>query len=305
MQGETFVLGMDIGGTNIRLGLVNNQKELFHFEIGDMQEIASEDTVESLTRILKKYISKYRGGFNIVGISAGFPSTIDKERKVIYSTPNIKGLNNILIVDVLEKALNIPVYIDKDVNMILQYDMFQKDIPDRGVCTAFYIGPGLGNAISINGDILGGKNGAAAELGHIPSRDVDGVCGCGNTSCVELFASGKYLSYLCDNELDGVYIKDVFKKYSDHPVIKKYVNDLAIPVSAEINILDPDYIIIGGGVVQMPYFPKDFLEQSIKKYVRKPYPLEGMEFLYSVPGQENGVIGAGIYGFKQASKQKH
>lgn len=302
---KEYILGIDVGGTNIRAGLVDNEYQLCGFMIESSAQIVDEvDATGKLTEFVKSYIDKQAQGKNVVAISIGFPSTIDKSRKKVLSTPNIKGLNNVDVVDALEENLGITTFINKDVNMLMLFDMYKGSIPDNGITTGFYLGTGLGNAISIEGELLIGKSGAAAELGHIPSRDVDGQCGCGNRSCMELFASGKHLRELCDLHFPQTHISDVFKEHANHPIIQKFIHDLAIPVSTEINILDPDYIIIGGGLPQMEEFPKEQLESAIHEYARKPYPEKTLSFSYSVPMQENGVIGAGIYGMKQIRRKR-
>ena len=83
------------------------------------------------------------------------------------------------------------------------------------------------------------------------------------------------------------------------PELKNQVEAMAVPVATEINILDPDYVILGGGLLQMRDFPLHLLKENIHKHTRKPYPAENLRFLYSNANQENGVIGAGIYGWKK------
>lgn len=302
---KEYILGIDVGGTNIRAGLVDKEYQLCGFEIEESSQIVDEaDATGKLTEYIKSYISRHAADRKVSAISIGFPSTIDKSRKVVLSTPNIKGLDNIKVVDSLEESLGITTFINRDVNMLMLFDMYNRSIPDNGITAGFYLGTGLGNAISIEGELLIGKNGVAAELGHIPSRDVNEACGCGNHSCVELFASGKNLRKICDKHFPQTHISEVFKKHVDDPLIQKFVHDLAIPVATEINILDPDYIIIGGGLPQMEGFPRKEFEAAVREYVRKPYPEENLSLSYSVPMQENGVIGAGIYALKQLKKRR-
>lgn len=300
---EKFVLGMDIGGTNTRLGFVDSQYVLHDFIIEPSEELQGKNnTTTNLIRMIKNYIEEYGKGREIVAVSAGFPSTIDRERKTVLSTPNIRGLDNIPIVERLEEELGLPVFIETDVNMLILFDMFHNNIPDEGVTCGFYFGTGLGNAITINGELLIGKNGASAELGHIPTRGINGACGCGNRSCIELIASGYKLRRICAEWYPEVYIGDVFTKCGDRPEIRQFISDMAMAVATEINILDPDYIILGGGLTKMDNFPFKMLEDSIYKYARKPYPAEELSYIYSDQGQENGVIGAGILGFKKIKK---
>lgn len=303
---KRFVLGIDVGGTNIRAGLVDEQYRLHEFAIVKTAGITADNrTVENFIAYIREFLAENAASKNVAAISVGFPSTIDSTRRIVVSTPNIPGMDNLHFVDVLEKELGIPTFVNRDVNMLMLFDMYKGSVPSEGITVGFYLGTGLGNAISINGEVWLGKNGVAAELGHIPTRDGEalGVCGCGNVGCMELFASGKYLQQLCDTYFEGTFIGDIFEKHGDHEIIRKFINDLAIPIAAEITILDPNYIILGGGLTQMKAFPKELLSKSIHKYTRKPYPEQNLEFIYSEPGQENGTVGAGIYAFKMLNRK--
>lgn len=304
MSESGYVLGIDVGGTNIRLGLVDSSYEAHDFVKESTEQIMGEEgrAPAKLVDVVKKYISTYNNGREIRCISIGFPSTIDKSRKEILSTPNIPGFDHVKMAELMEEGTGIPTILEKDVNMLMMFDMFDRNIPDEGITTGFYLGTGLGNAIAIDGKIYIGKNGAAAELGHIPERNNNEMCGCGNRGCMELFASGKHLRAICDNELNGTFIGDVFVNHKDAPEIRKFIKELALPIVAEINILDPNYIILGGGLTQMKGFPKELLEEAIHEHARKPYPEQTLSFKYSNPTQINGVVGAGIHGFKQLKK---
>lgn len=302
----TCIMGMDIGGTNVRAGLVDKENTLYDFRIINTQALRTgkdgEGFVENLADRIEAFLEAHRADFEIAGVSVGLPSTIDKTRRVVLSTPNIEGLNNIPIADILEKRLNLPVYINRDVNMLFYRDLNQFHIGNGCVALGCYIGTGFGNAIYVNGDILLGKNGVAGELGHIPMAGRRGRCGCGNEACIEILASGRYLEELVATRFPDVEISKVFTQYADHPLIREYIEYLSIPIATEINIFDPDYIVLGGGILQMEAFPVAELEADIYRHSRKPYPADGLVILYSEAAQENGVIGAGIYGFAAREK---
>ena len=294
-----YILGMDIGGTNTRLGLVDENYHLEDFTIVSTEKlIATGDTVTAFIEVVKDYIADHADK-DVIGISAGFPATLDKERKTVLSAPNVKGFDNTPFVEKLTEATGIPTIIETDVDMLILYDMHALNIPKDGVTCGFYFGTGMGNAIVINGNLLIGKNGASAELGHIPIRGVVGQCGCGNTSCSELVASGYHLRDIVAESFPDTHISNVFTEKLDTPQIQQFVDDLAAVVATEINILDPEYIILGGGLTKMPDFPFALLEANIKKYARNPYPAESLSYYYAHDGQENGVIGAGILGFSK------
>lgn len=296
---QKYFIGIDIGGTNIRIGLVDNKGNLLHFEMKSSKSILSDKPVENLSRFIKAFIDKNVTCETILGVVIGFPSTVDKDRKVLLSTPNIPGLNQLNIVDELQKMINIPVYIDRDVNLLLQYDILSNNFDKNGIVLGFYIGTGFGNAIQIDGKLLIGSNGSAGELGHIPIINDKTPCQCGNNGCIEVYASGKRLQYLRDKYFPDTNVWEMFKEHKDDPIIQEYIEYLSIPIAIEINIFDPDYIILGGGVLQMEEFPYNALEAHIYEHVRKPYPAKNLKYYYSHADQTNGVIGAGIYGFKQ------
>ena len=302
-----YILGMDVGGTNVRLGLVDERYGLHDFQIvstGLLQN-KKNSTVENLILAIKSYLEKFGCDRKIAAISAGFPATLDRERKRVLSTPNIQGFNHVEIVDLVKKATGIETYIETDVNMLLLYDVYKNNLSQKGIVCGFYFGTGLGNAIMIDGKLLIGKNGAAAELGHIPMRGVYGNCGCGNHSCVEMIASGHHLAEIQKKDFPETEIWEMFTKHSDSKPLKQMIDDLAIATACEINILDPDQVIFGGGLVNMKDFPKEMFESALRKYARKPYPAQNLVCTYAKQSQENGVIGAGIFGYQKLNEKGH
>ena len=278
-----YIIGVDVGGTYIRTGLVNSKGEVLDFNISLTADfLKNGDFLKDFIIYLKNYKNKANK------ISIGFPSTIDKSRKVLLSTPNIQGLDNLPIVDILEKELDCNIYIDKDVNHLLVYDMSRLNISNDKTIIGIYIGTGLGNAIFLHGKLLHGANGSAGELGHIHFRGESTTCTCGNIGCCENYASGRALVHKTKD------IQDIFINHDT----TDFINDLAIAISTEVNILDPDLVIIGGGVAQMKGFPIGKLTQRIIFYARKPYPANNLKFYHSIGDKTDGVVGAGLNVFK-------
>lgn len=291
------VVGLDIGGTNCRIGLVDRDINIYDPYICSTNDIyKGQNFVDDLIAFISSYIDQHKKEFDILAVSMGFPSTIDYERKVLLSTPNIEGLDNIPIVALCEEQLNLPVFINRDVNMLMYHDLRYMNIPKGELTLGFYIGTGIGNAIYINDEILLGKHGVAGELGHIPIYGSRIPCSCGKEGCIEAIAGGRYLEELCRTKFVGTNIKDVYLKHRDAPEIIEQIEHMAIPIATEINIFDPHNIILGGGILQMEGFPKKLLEEFIIKHTRKPYPALGLNILYALDEQQNGIIGAGIYG---------
>ena len=92
---------------------------------------------------------------------------------------------------------------------------------------------------------------------------------------------------------------ELYACYADTPEVLAQVDAMAATVATEVNILDPDYVIIGGGLPQMKGFPMETFLHRIRVHTRKPMPLEGLQIRFARPNQDNGIIGAGIYGWKK------
>ena len=290
------VIGIDIGGTNIRIGRTDENDKLVDFERVSSKETFKDGNIsESLTEVLKNYLDKYCKNVQVKQIAIGIPATLSSDRKQILQVPNIKGMDGLFLGKELEENLGIPVVLEKDVNMLYYWDKYDKKLSDEGVGIGVYIGTGVGNAIFINGKPLAGKDGVAGELGHIPMIGGTSQCGCGNLGCSECYASGWKLVELKEKYYPDVDMNDLFVKKSNDTVLKNFVDNIACVACAEINILNPDSIIFGGGVINMKGFPKDYLEERLYVHARKPYPAESLEIQYSEDKVDNGVKGAIIF----------
>ncbi|NGQ96704.1 allose kinase [Brevibacillus sp. SYP-B805] len=300
MSGQSFVLAIDIGGTNFRLGMMTQDRQLHHFTIKPTTTLYGEGTsMENLKHAIATYLQEHAGNMKLAAISIGFPSIVSKDKRIVYSSPNLIGFDDINVAEPLEQCYGVPVYIENDVNFLLQYEITQHNLINKGTTLGFYIGTGFGNSIYLHDRFLDGKNGVAGELGHIPVLFRQDKCGCGNEGCIEIYASGKRLTQIREQFFPSTDIKDLFTKHATHPEITRFVETLSIPIATEINIFDPDQVIIGGGVIQMNDFPKQLLEEYILKYTRKPYPAEGLTITYARQDQTTGLLGAGYYAFQK------
>ncbi|MDR1663694.1 MAG: allose kinase [Clostridiales bacterium] len=301
-MGVKEVLGIDIGGTYIRAGMVAGFNRLNHFAMDSSAALfyGGGSPIGALADYILRYVEKNLGGDKPAAVSLGFPSAVSKDKTTLYSTPNLPGLNDLDVVAPLKEILGIPVFMDRDVNHLLLFDTGENAIhTDSGIIIGYYVGTGLGNAIMIDGKLLTGKNGVAAELGHVSVKGREAICGCGKAGCYETIVSGRYLEKLASEQYPGESVRDIFVRHRDDAVLMDYVDWLAIPLAAEINIFDPDYVILGGGVLQMKGFPTEKLTESVHAYTRKPEPDGSLKIIFSSGKQESGVVGAGISGINK------
>ena len=300
-----YILGIDIGGTHIRMGAVDETFKVHFFEKTKSQPILdTEAPLDRLCSLITEFEEKH--SIKLSSVSIGFPSTIDAPRRKVISTPNIASLQNLDVVDFIENKLGLRTYINRDVNYLLLSDLNNLELnPTPSSVCGFYIGTGIGNTIMINNRLLIGKNGKAAELGHTHVIGFDGQCGCGGKGCVELLSGGLALARIQREYFKDTLIDDIFTMHADTEVIDKYIDDLAATVCNEIVIIDPELCLFGGGVIQMANFPKERFEKYIYKYARKPCEEGSISIVYVEDNPESGVQGAGIYAFKRINDSSY
>ena len=286
------IVGIDIGGTHFRIGTVAVDESVSDFrKIPVKQVFFTDDPMADLTNFLRHYLR----GKQPQAISIGFPATLDAQRKTVLQAPNVAFMENLPVVAALTEAFDIPVFIERDVTMSLCYDCREYQIPPEGIVCGIYYGTGIGNAISINGIPLVGRNGTAGELGHIPVDGSEEVCGCGNLGCMEALAGGKHLAHLRQTCYPQTAIGDLFTHHGDELSLVRFVDRMAITAATEINILNPHYILIGGGIPSMKDFPRQRLLERIYLHTRKPYPAEDLRILFTEDREDKSVIGAALH----------
>jgi allose kinase len=299
MSRENYVIGIDIGGTNIRIGLVDEKLNLSAFLKVPQKSVLKGDSLFQLAQFIKGYIKEHAENKTIAALSIGLPAAMDKDRAIVLNAPNIHGFDGKNVKEFLQQEFDFPVFLEKDVSMLFYYDLYNNKIENEGIIIGCYIGTGLGNVISIDGKLVIGNDGAACELGHIPVWDKRDICACGNAGCMETYTAGKFLQQLQQQRYPDVNIEELFEKKSLDPEIESYLEHLSIPIATEINILNPRIVILGGGVLSMKGFPRKKLEQYIYYHARKPLPADNLNIVYSEDSGENGILGSAIYARKK------
>lgn len=199
----------------------------------------------------------------------------------------------------LEGKFGFPVIVEHEVLLLLTNDMQLYDLSQLDCVIGIYLGTGFGNAIYIHGRLLEGANGVSGELGHIPVVGADWVCPCGSVGCIEMISAEKRLEVIKNEHFpEESTFEGVFAHGASNPVVAEYIDNIACAIATEINILDPDRVILGGGVINTPNFPYEALVDQIRFRARKPYPSQTLQFIHPEKDSLQGIRGAGIYGWK-------
>lgn len=301
-EGKDYVIGIDIGGTNLRIGGILQDNTLISEPVkySSRTMFSHGDPLEILSHLISDFIESFPN-YILKGICIGFPGTVSRKKDIVISCPNLLSFTNLNIAAPLKARFQVPVVAEHDVILLLSYDIEMQRLEDADCIVSFYIGTGLGNGIYIHGRFLDGKNGVAGELGHIPVYGKEEICPCGGKGCIELFCAGKALERLHDAYIPDVPFPDTFSVYKTTPQLDGYLNYLATALATEITILDPVHIILAGGVINMKDFPYDVLCHKIRERTRKPYPAQALDFIKGSNDPFAGILGAGIYMWNKLS----
>lgn len=302
------LIGIDIGGTNLRIGVVSNEKVIYKGVYNSAELFSKGNAVDVLFLLIQHYIAL--SGQSVHAVSIGIPGAICNDNRTIFCTPNLldsKGrhlFERFDLVTPLQEKLGIPVYINKDVNNLLLYDISSRPLFWKEILLGIYIGTGYGTAVSLYGDIFTGAHGLAMDMGHMPFFHASHKCYCGKAGCAEGYASGLQLIRLRDQFFPDTPLDRIFCEHCESAVIEEFIYACALPLATLAGAFDPHAFIIGGGVIEMEGFPKKKFERIILEQAPKAISLNNTSFYYSPKKVEKGVIGAVLYAKKMLSGGK-
>jgi glucokinase len=312
---EKWIFGVDIGGTSIKIALIN-----YYGEIKEKWEIPTENTQEGkfiTVNIAKSIDSKLdEHGIskeNVLGIGVGAPGPADLETGIIYSAVNLGWPDNYPLKDLLEVETGLHVRINNDANCAALGEMWKgagdgaKDL----ICVT--LGTGVGGGVIVNGHIAQGVRGAGGEIGHIVSVPYGGApCNCGKRGCLETVASATGIVRISLEKLKGldkdskltelhkengtITAKDVFECAKEGDVLaNEVIQEVAFHLGfalANLSIsLNPEKIVLGGGVSRAGSVLMDPLVENFEKFAYSSVSNTTKLVLASL-GNDAGVIGA-------------
>ncbi|MDR1821947.1 MAG: ROK family protein [Oscillospiraceae bacterium] len=276
------VLGADVGGTNLRVGLLQNA------ELSDVRQYSTRQTE------LVQTIADAARELGAAAVGAGVPGTLDRARRRVLNTPNLPSLAGYELAARLEDASGLPVFLENDAVMLLTGDVHRLGLPEGGVILGVYVGTGLGSCVFSGGSPYLGANAIGVELGHIPFPGNAEKCGCGNTGCAESCVSGAYLERLVCEKYPGTPVADAFSVMSEELKLR-YAENLACAIAAAVNLFDPDTVILGGGVPAMRGFPLDEVLRGVYAHALKPLPAQSLNIKTAPDDGASGVLGAALF----------
>ncbi len=311
---EQYILGVDLGGTNIVVGCAPAsggairavRTEPTHAEEG------ADAVTARIVRMLDATMAETMADTGIpreafAGIGIGSPGPLDRETGVVLMTPNL-GWTNYPLRDRVSHATGLPASLDNDANCATLGEWWMGAAQGARHVIGLTIGTGIGGGLILDGALYHGATGIAAELGHISIEANGRRCNCGNYGCLEAYASGpaiatrarealggdeqSLLPTMVNGDLSRITAQTVYEAAEQgdqvaRDVVRDTAQFLGVGVASLVNIFNPEVVVIAGGVTHAG----EALFEPLRAEVRRRAFKAATSVCRIVPGQLPGTAG--------------
>lgn len=310
-------VGIDVGGTGIQLGVVDqNGKILVKGGITTRTDLPYQEQIRLMAECVAQTVEK--GGFDmgeVKSIGVGVPGIADQKTGVVPFCTNL-GWHDVPFREEFQKHIDKPVLIDNDATVAGLAESVAGVSAGTDSSVFITLGTGVGGGIVIHGKVWSGFHGVGSEIGHMILELEGEPCTCGNHGCLERYCSAtaiirmarelmpnhpdSLIMSLCDGDTSMINAKIVFDAAREGDeiglrVFRRYVRYLSQAISNIINFLDPEVVVLGGGVSKAGPFLLDAVREEVPHYVLyKTMPLSRIELAQL--GPDAGIIGAAMLG---------
>lgn len=299
---KPYVVGVDVGGTNIKLGLVQSRGKVIARTSFPTKSFTSSKTqlitvlAERINAILdEKGLAKK----DVAGVGIGLPGLIDYEKGNVRFLPNIPGWRNVPLKSILQKKLGLPVFIDNDVKIITLAEW--KFGAGRGakdmICLT--LGTGVGSGLILNGRLYRGPDNAAGELGHMPLNETGPACNCGGSGCLETYIGNQRLlaraRVLMGRPITLEEMSALARRADPKALAfwKEVASHLGNALVGVVNLLNPQLIVVGGGVANNHRFLFKTAQEVVNRRAM-PTQSAAVKIVHASLGDDAGIIGGQV-----------
>ena len=269
-------IGIDLGGTNVRMGIVNNGVIVKKISERCKADQPEDVVIKQLTDMLHQIISP-----EIESIGIGVPSVVDAEKGIVYNVMNIPSWKEVHLKEILEKEFNIPVFVNNDCNCFALGEYHFGEGAGSKDLVAVALGTGVGSGIIIDGKLYNGGNTGAGEVGCIPYLEYD----------YESYCSSSYFT-----RVHGITGKDAFEKAKANEDVDSIIlwNQFGHHVGDLMKVIlfayDPRVIILGGSIANAYEYFAPAMMDSLDSF---PYPetVKNLK-IYTSKVEDVAILGA-------------
>lgn len=265
-----FAIGVDLGGTNLRIAAVDEHGRLIEkVTTGTQVKLGRDAVISEMAAAILDVSAKFTRSSNLIGVGIGVPGIIDKRTGMLRESPNLPGWDDYPVRDEIEKRLQTTVVLENDANAAALGEAWLGAAKDQESSCTIPLGTGVGGGIVLEGRIWHGMSGMAGEVGHITVDPNGPQCNCGNRGCAERYASATAIVSMAreaiargdapelariagspDVEFSAKTIQNLALQgdKTAQAIFDKVGWALGILLADLVNMLNLDMYVIGGGV---------------------------------------------------------
>lgn len=315
MKDMSCAIGIDLGGTSIKFGVLNAQGVfLYEGKLPSYADVSAEAIIAQLLLAARQAEEFARGqGVEVAGVGIGTPGIVDSTGRIVLGgAENLRGWEQLALADRMEDELSLPVRLDNDANLMGLGELCYG--AGRGCSDILFltIGTGIGGAIVIGGEMYSGYANRGAELGHVPLFADGERCACGSIGCVEHYASASALvrqfaalarerDVQLDAPLDGELIVRLYQE--SHPLavacMERHFYYLGRAIAGFINVFSPQRVVIGGGLSEAGDFYLEHIRQVAFEHAFRTSAVH-TRIMKAALGNKAGTAGAAAMIFRSS-----
>ncbi|WP_448385034.1 ROK family protein [Fervidobacterium sp.] len=300
-----YVVGIDLGGTFFKVGLVDAKDGKIIRKI-ERETKVHEGRAKVVERMAQAVL-EITEGFQYTGVGVGSPGSIDHDKGIVRFSPNFPDWVDFELGGELSSLLNKPVFVENDANAFVLGEKWFGAGKGHEHIVALTLGTGVGGGVISHGVLITGKDGIGTELGHVIVEPNGPLCGCGNYGCLEAIASATAIKRMAiegqkkfpESEIfkaEEISAKVVFDAARNgdllgQTIVNRVVNALAIGVANFIHIFNPSIVVIGGGVSRAGDILFTPLREKVKHLVMPSFK-GTYEIVQSPLVEDAGILGA-------------
>ncbi len=308
IKGSDLTIGIDIGGTKISAGVVDSSGNLIDSSKCSTPAEGGKDLISSVVNLVKELNKKHE----IKGIGISIAALISSDYGTIVGAPNIANLSKLNFANEIKEEFKLPIIIENDANSAMWAEFKFGSAKGLNPVMFFIIGTGVGGGLVIDGKLFKGANGIGAEFGHMCVVPNGLLCGCGAKGCIEQYASGGALIRYAneallanpdkseevlsfgEGKLSGTALTKAAKAGNELALaaFSKQADWLGLACASYSLIIDPQAIIIGGGVVDAGELFLAPVRAAMRKYMPFAESHVPPKIIAAKFGNDAGLIGA-------------
>lgn len=300
-----YVVGLDLGGTFFKVGLVDvdNGKIVKKLE----RETNVHEGREMVLHRIAQSILEIAVGVEYIGVGIGSPGSIDHDRGIVRFSPNFPDWINFELGGILSQTLNKPVFVENDANAFALGEKWFGAGKGYNHIVAITLGTGVGGGVISHGMLITGKNGIGTELGHVIIEPNGPQCGCGNYGCLETITSATAIKRMALEGKKKFPESVIFKSEKQDAktvfdaarqgdllgkiIVDRVINALAIGITNFVHIFNPEIVVVGGGVSRAGNILFEPLREKVEHFVMPSF--KGTYKIVQSPlVEEAGILGA-------------